>query len=140
MRIGFALCVPSLHYMQVTFTNLVAHRGTFDPNSFHFVTKNVPRVKMISTTQYGSPLVLGQILQNQIHFSDYSARKLNLGKKTRNALLKNGVEPVFVSTKSYADNLITELLDNQLVLNKRVLLVLGMLQGKEKGKGEGEGS
>ena len=57
-------------------------------------------------------------------------KKINtfcLGKKTRNALLKNGVEPVFVSTKSYADNLITELLDNQMVVNKRVLLVLGNL-------------
>jgi len=57
-------------------------------------------------------------------------KKINtfcLGEKTKNALVENGVEPVFVSTKSYADNLITELLDNQMVVNKRVLLVLGNL-------------
>ena len=57
-------------------------------------------------------------------------KKINtfcLGEKTKKALVENGVEPVFVSTKSYADNLITELLDNQMVVNKRVLLVLGNL-------------
>jgi len=57
-------------------------------------------------------------------------KKINtfcLGEKTKGALVENGVEPVFVSNESYADNLITELLDNQMVLNKRVLLVLGNL-------------
>ena len=57
-------------------------------------------------------------------------KKINtfcLGKKTKNALLENGIEPVFVSNESYADNLITELLDNKMVVNKRVLLVLGNL-------------
>ena len=57
-------------------------------------------------------------------------KKINtfcLGEKTKNALLKNGVDPVFVSNKSYTDNLITELLDNKMVVNKRVLLVLGNL-------------
>ena len=52
---------------------------------------------------------------------------LCLGEKTRVALLENGVEPVFFSNESYADNLITELSDNQLVRNKKVLLVLGNL-------------
>ena len=57
-------------------------------------------------------------------------KKINtfcLGKKTKNALLENGIEPVFVSNESYADKLITELLENQIVENKRVLLVLGNL-------------
>ena len=57
-------------------------------------------------------------------------KKINtfcLGEKTKGALVENGVEPVFVSNESYADNLITELLDNQMVVNKRVLLVLGNL-------------
>ena len=50
-----------------------------------------------------------------------------LGEKTKHALVENGVEPIFASNESYADNLITELLDNQMVVNKRVLLVLGNL-------------
>ena len=50
-----------------------------------------------------------------------------LGEKTKVALLENGVEPVFVSNESYANNLITELLENKMVVNKRVLLVLGNL-------------
>ena len=57
-------------------------------------------------------------------------KKINtfgLGEKTKNALIENGVEAIFVSNESYADNLITELLDNQMVVNKRVLLVLGNL-------------
>ena len=57
-------------------------------------------------------------------------KKINtfcLGEKTKIALLENGVEPIFVSNESYSENLITELLDNQMVVNKRVLLVLGNL-------------
>ena len=50
-----------------------------------------------------------------------------LGEKTKGALLENGIEPVFVSNKSYADNLISELLENQIVTNKKILLVLGNL-------------
>jgi len=50
-----------------------------------------------------------------------------LGEKTKGALIKYGVEPVFVSAESYADNLITELEENQLLNNKKVLLVLGNL-------------
>ena len=50
-----------------------------------------------------------------------------LGEKTKGALTKNGVVPVFVSTESYADNLIAELADNQMVNAKKVLLVLGNL-------------
>ena len=50
-----------------------------------------------------------------------------LGEKTRNALIENGVEPVFISEESYADNLITELADNQIFRNKKILLVLGNL-------------
>ena len=50
-----------------------------------------------------------------------------LGEKTKGALLENGIEPVFVSSKSYADNLITELVNNQMVRNKKILLVLGNL-------------
>ncbi|CAI8279926.1 MAG: Uncharacterised protein [Cryomorphaceae bacterium] len=50
-----------------------------------------------------------------------------LGEKTRNALIENGVEPVFISEESYADNLITELVNNQMVRNKKILLVLGNL-------------
>ena len=57
-------------------------------------------------------------------------KKINtfcLGRKTKNALLENGVKPILVSNESYSDNLITELLENQMVVNKRVLLVLGNL-------------
>jgi len=57
-------------------------------------------------------------------------KKINtfcLGGKTKNALLENGVKPILVSNESYSDNLITELLENQMVVNKRVLLVLGNL-------------
>ena len=50
-----------------------------------------------------------------------------LGEKTKGVLIKNGVEPIFVSTESYADNLIAELLENQMVKSKKVLLVLGNL-------------
>ena len=50
-----------------------------------------------------------------------------LGEKTKGALLENGIEPVFVSNKSYADNLISELLENQILTNKKILLVLGNL-------------
>ena len=50
-----------------------------------------------------------------------------LGEKTRDALIENGVEPVFISEESYADNLITELVNNQMVRNKKILLVLGNL-------------
>ena len=50
-----------------------------------------------------------------------------LGEKTKGALLENGIEPVFVSSKSYADNLISELLENQILTNKKILLVLGNL-------------
>ena len=49
------------------------------------------------------------------------------GEKTKEALLINGIEPDFVSTESYADNLITDLLENQIVNDKKVLLVLGNL-------------
>ena len=52
---------------------------------------------------------------------------LCLGEKTKVALLENGLEPVFVSNESYADNLIAELLNNQMIDNKKVLLVLGNL-------------
>ena len=57
-------------------------------------------------------------------------KKINtlcLGEKTKVALLENGLEPVFVSNESYADNLIAELLNNQMIDNKKVLLVLGNL-------------
>ena len=50
-----------------------------------------------------------------------------LGEKTKDALLDKDIEPVFVSNKSYADNLISELLENQIVKNKKILLVLGNL-------------
>jgi len=50
-----------------------------------------------------------------------------LGDKTKGALTENGVEPVFVSTESYADNLIDELVENQMLNDKKVLLVLGNL-------------
>ena len=50
-----------------------------------------------------------------------------LGEKTKGALVNNGVEPVFVSEESYAENLISILLENQLVNTKKVLLVLGNL-------------
>ena len=50
-----------------------------------------------------------------------------LGEKTKEALTENGVESVFVSTESYAENLITELVENQMVNGKKVLLVLGNL-------------
>jgi len=50
-----------------------------------------------------------------------------LGDKTKSALTKNGVEVVFVSTESYAENLISELVENQMVNGKKVLLVLGNL-------------
>ena len=50
-----------------------------------------------------------------------------LGEKTKGALTENGVESVFVSTESYAENLITELVENQMVNGKKVLLVLGNL-------------
>ena len=50
-----------------------------------------------------------------------------LGEKTKGALTENEVEPVFVSTESYAENLITELVENQMVNGKKVLLVLGNL-------------
>ena len=50
-----------------------------------------------------------------------------LGEKTQAALTKNGVESVFVSAESYAENLITELLETQILKGKKVLLVLGNL-------------
>ena len=50
-----------------------------------------------------------------------------LGKKTKGELTKNGVEAVFISSESYAENLISELVENQLLNNKKVLLVLGNL-------------
>ena len=50
-----------------------------------------------------------------------------LGEKTKGALTENGVESIFVSTESYAENLITELVENQMVNGKKVLLVLGNL-------------
>jgi len=64
------------------------------------------------------------------NFDFVKGKKINtfcLGEKTKIALLENGIEPVFVSNLSYADNLITELLENQMIMNKRVLLVLGNL-------------
>ena len=57
-------------------------------------------------------------------------KKINaicLGEKTNRALTQNGVEPVFVSAESYAENLISELVENQMVNGKKVLLVLGNL-------------
>ena len=50
-----------------------------------------------------------------------------LGEKTKEALTENGVESIFVSTESYVENLITELVENQMVNDKKVLLVLGNL-------------
>jgi uroporphyrinogen-III synthase len=50
-----------------------------------------------------------------------------LGEKTKDALLENGIEPVFLSNKSYDDNLINELLENQIITKKKILLVLGNL-------------
>jgi len=50
-----------------------------------------------------------------------------LGEKTKGALTENGVESIFISTESYAENLITELVENQMVNGKKVLLVLGNL-------------
>ena len=50
-----------------------------------------------------------------------------LGEKTKAALTENGVESVFVSTENYSENLITELVENQMVNGKKVLLVLGNL-------------
>jgi uroporphyrinogen-III synthase len=50
-----------------------------------------------------------------------------LGKKTKEALLINGIEPDFVSNECYADNLLADLLHNKIVNNKKVLLVLGNL-------------
>ena len=50
-----------------------------------------------------------------------------LGEKTKDALLEHGIEPVFLSNKSYDDNLINELLANQIIANKKILLVLGNL-------------
>ena len=57
-------------------------------------------------------------------------KKINticLGEKTRKALIENGIEPVFISEESYTDNLINELVNNQMVRNKKILLVLGNL-------------
>ena len=50
-----------------------------------------------------------------------------LGEKTKGALTENGVESIFISTESYAENLITELVENQMINGKKVLLVLGNL-------------
>ena len=50
-----------------------------------------------------------------------------LGEKTKDALLENGIEPVFLSNKSYTDNFINELLENQTIKNKKIVLVLGNL-------------
>ena len=64
------------------------------------------------------------------NFDFVKGKKINtfcLAEKTKIALLENGIEPLFVSNLSYADNLITELLENQMIMNKRVLLVLGNL-------------
>ena len=50
-----------------------------------------------------------------------------LGERTKDALLENGIKPAFFSNESYADNLINELVNNQIVRNKKILLVLGNL-------------
>lgn len=57
-------------------------------------------------------------------------KKINalcLGKKTKAALSENGIKPVFISSKSYAEDFTTELLRNQMINNKKVLLILGNL-------------
>ncbi len=57
-------------------------------------------------------------------------KKINalcLGAKTKAALIDNGIEPVFVSRESYAKNFVDELLKNQMISNKKVLLILGNL-------------
>ena len=57
-------------------------------------------------------------------------KKINalcLGKKTKAALYENGIEPVFVSSESYAEDFVAELLKGQMISNKKVLLILGNL-------------
>ena len=52
---------------------------------------------------------------------------LCLGKKTKAALSENGIEPVLISSKSYAEDFVAELLSNQMINNKKLLLILGNL-------------
>jgi len=64
-----------------------------------------------------------------------TVKAICLGDKTKRALAENGVEPIFVSTESYADSLIAELVENQMVNDKKVLLVLGNLADNRIEKG-----
>tara|TARA_B100000767_G_scaffold128135_1_gene121987 strand:+ start:451 stop:1176 length:726 start_codon:yes stop_codon:yes gene_type:complete len=58
-----------------------------------------------------------------------------LGDKTKSALVDNGINPIFASTQNYADNLIADLLANQLLNNKKILLVLGNLADNKLSEG-----
>ena len=57
----------------------------------------------------------------------YKIKAICLGEKTKQALVENGVNPVFISTQSYAENLVDELHQNLILKDKKVLLVLGNL-------------
>ena len=57
-------------------------------------------------------------------------KKINalcLGENTKAALLEKVIDPIFVSSKSYAEDFVTELLNGKIISNKKVLLILGNL-------------